>query len=153
MIAPQLLPDYEPQPEPRRARPERGRAERARHAARRRTRRTRRRMHRPAIAMILLAFAVLVPLLIYVTLTANLTSLNFALSRAEHERTALSTETQRLDDKIAGLESPDRLAALAVKLKLHDPHVYAVVRLPDAKQPQPRPTGIALLGAWFSGAR
>ncbi len=151
MIAPELLPDYEPQP--RRARPERPRSDRARHAARRRKHRTRRAMHRPAIAMILLAFAVLIPLLIYVTLTANLTSLNFALSRAEHERTALSTETQRLDDKIAGLQSPERLAALAASLKLHDPHVYAVVRLPDPKQPQPRPTGIALLGAWFSGAR
>jgi cell division protein FtsL len=110
-------------------------------------------MHRPAIAMILLAFAVLIPLLIYVTLTANLTSLNFALTRAETERTALATETQRLDDKIAGLQSPERLAALAAKLRLHDPHVYAVVRLPDAKAPQPKPTGIALLGAWFSGAR
>jgi cell division protein FtsL len=155
VIAPELLPDYEPQrePRPRHARPELRRADRARHAARRRTRRTRRAMHRPAIAMILLAFAVLVPLLIYVTLTANLTSLNFALSRAEHERTALSTETQRLDDKIAGLQSPERLAALAASLKLHDPHVYAVVRLPDPKQPQPRPTGIALLGAWFTGAR
>jgi cell division protein FtsB len=151
VIAPELLPDYEPQPRP--ARPERRRPDRARHAARRRKHRARRAMHRPAIAMILLAFALLVPLLIYVTLTANLTSLNFALSRAEHERTALSTETQRLDDKIAGLQSPERLAALAANLKLHDPHVYAVVRLPDPKQPQPRPTGIALLGAWFSGAR
>jgi cell division protein FtsB len=149
VIAPELLPDYEPQP--RRARPERPRS--ARHAARRRKHRTRRAMHRPAIAMILLAFALLVPLLIYVTLTANLTSLNFALSHAEQDRTALSTETQRLDDKIAGLQSPERLAALAARLKLHDPHVYAVVRLPDPKQPQPRPTGIALLGAWFSGAR
>ena len=151
MIAPELLPDHEPHPQ--RGRPELRRIDRARHAARRRTRRNRRRMHRPAVAMILLAFAVLVPLLIYVTLTANLTSLNFALSRAEHERTAIATETQRLDDKIAGLQSPERLAALAAKLRLHDPHVYAVVRLPDAKQPRPRPTGIALLGAWFSGAR
>ena len=84
----------------------------------------------------------------YVTLTANLTSLNYALVRTDRERTALLEDTQRLDERIARLQSPDRLAALAGKLKLHDPHVYAVVRVPEPK-PQPRPTGFALF-AWFS---
>ena len=76
-------------------------------------RRTRRRMHRPVFAVVTLAVAILLPLLAYVTLTANLTSLNYALARAEHKRTALLEETQRLDDRIARLQSPDRLAALA----------------------------------------
>jgi hypothetical protein len=91
---------------------------------------------------------VLVPLLAYVTLTANVTSLTFAIARTERERTVLVGDTQRLDDRIARLQSPDRLAALAGKLKLHDPHVYAVVRVPEPK-PLPRPTGFALF-AWFS---
>ena len=88
------------------------------------------------------------PLLAYVTLTSRLTSLNYALVHTDLQRTALLEDTQRLDERIARLQSPDRLAALAVKLKLHDPHVYAVVRVPEPK-PQPRPTGFALF-AWFS---
>ena len=113
-----------------------------------RQRRTRRRMRAPVLAMLTLTLAALVPLLAYVTLTANLTSLNYALARTDTERMALLEDSQRLDERIARLQSPDRLAALAGKLKLHDPHVYAVVRVPDAK-PQPRPTGFALF-AWFS---
>jgi hypothetical protein len=148
VIAPQRV---QPQDErPLRTGPELRRIDRVRHATKRRARRTRRRMHRPVFAVVTLAVAILLPLLAYVTLTANLTSLNYALARAEHNRTALLEDTQRLDDRIARLQSPDRLAALAAKLKLHDPHVYAVVRVPEPKA-QPKPTGLAFLGSWFSG--
>ncbi|HEV2642301.1 MAG TPA: hypothetical protein VGT98_06325 [Candidatus Elarobacter sp.] len=130
-----------PMPEPRRV-------VYVRAATQRRVRRTRRRMRAPVFAMLTLTVIALIPLLGYVTLTARLTSLNYALVRSDHERVALLEDTQRLDERIARLQSPDRLAALAAKLKLHDPHVYAVVRVPDPK-PQPRPTGFALF-AWFS---
>ncbi len=73
----------------------------------------------------------------------------FRSVRAERERTALANDAQRLDDKIARLQSPERLAALAGKLRLHDPHVYAVVRVPEPKA-QPKPTGLAFFGTWFS---
>jgi hypothetical protein len=130
-----------PLPEPRRV-------VHVRAATIRRVRRTRRRMRAPVLAMLTLTLAALVPLLGYVTLTARLTSLNYALVRTDLDRIALLEDTQRLDERIARLQSPDRLAALAAKLKLHDPHVYAVVRVPEPK-PQPRPTGFALF-AWFS---
>ncbi|MEA2690324.1 MAG: hypothetical protein QOD51_2931 [Candidatus Eremiobacteraeota bacterium] len=149
MIAPERI---APESRPAHAAPELRRLDRARHATKRRTRRTRRRMHRPVFAVVTLAFAVLVPLLAYVTLTANITSLNFALARSAHERTALLEDSQRLDDRIARLQSPERLAALATKLKLHDPHVYAVVRIPEPKA-QPRPTGLAFFGTWFPGTK
>ena len=127
--------------------------DRARHATRRRARRKGRRVHRPALAVFALAVALLLPLLAYVTLTANVTSLNFALARAERDRTALVEEAQRLDDRAARLQSPERLALLATRLKLHDPHVYAVVRVPEPKL-QPKPTGLAFFGTWFaSGPR
>ncbi|HEY0396726.1 MAG TPA: hypothetical protein VGD01_19775 [Candidatus Elarobacter sp.] len=151
MIAQRIA--YEDVPErPQRAPHELRRIDRARHATKRRARHKRRRLHRPVFAVVTLAVAILVPLLAYVTLTANLTSLSFALARAEHDRTGLVTETQRLDDKIAGLQSPERLAALAGKLKLHDPHVYAVVRVPEPKAAQPQPAGLAFLGTWLSKA-
>jgi hypothetical protein len=130
-----------PLPEPRRV-------VHVRAATIRRVRRTRRRMRAPVLAMLTLTLMALVPLLGYVTLTSRLTSLNYALVRTDLQRTALLEDTQRLDERIARLQSPDRLAALAAKLKMHDPHVYAVVRVPEPK-PQPRPTGFALF-AWFS---
>ena len=130
-----------PLPEPRRV-------VHVRAATIQRVRRTRRRMRAPVLAMLTLTLVALVPLLFYVTLTSRLTSLNYALVRTDLQRTALLEETQRLDERIARLQSPDRLAALAGKLKLHDPHVYAVVRVPEPK-PLPRPTGFALF-AWFS---
>jgi hypothetical protein len=141
VIAPQRI---APQPAP-----ELRRLDRARHATKRRTRRTRLRLQRPVFTVLVLALALLGPLLAYVTLTSNVTSLSFSMVRAERERTALANDAQRLDDKIARLQSPERLAALAGKLRLHDPHVYAVVRVPEPKA-QPKPTGLAFFGTWFS---
>ena len=129
--------------------PELRRLDRVRHATQRRTRRSRRRLHRPVFAVVVLALVVLVPLLGYVALTANVTSLSFAIVRADRERTALANDAQRGDNTIAKLQSPERLAILATKLRLHDPHVYAVVRIPEPKA-QPRPTGLAFFGTWFS---
>jgi len=147
VIAPQrVAPQYAP---PQRTPHELRRLDLVRNATKRRTRRTRRRLHRPVFAVVTLACVLLGAMLLYVGLQAHLTSLNFALSRVEHERAALLDDTQRLDDRIARLQSPERLAALATKLKLHDPHVYAVVRIPEPKA-QPRPTGLAFFGAWVS---
>jgi cell division protein FtsL len=136
MIAPQRIIE-----EPRRF-------ERVKDATRRRTRRTRTRLHAPVVGMIALVFAILVPLMAYVSLTSNLTSLNYALARAEHQKSSVLEETQRLDDRIARLRSPDRLAAIAATLKMHDPHVYAVVRVPQPKTQQ-RASGFAFLG-WLN---
>ena len=119
--------------------------ERVRTATRRRVRRTRRRIHRPVFAVVTLASAVLVMLLAYVTGTSNITSLNYAVSRSQHERAALVEESLRLDDRIATLKSPERLAQLAAQLKMRDPHVYAVVPVPEPKL-QPKPHGIAFFG-------
>ncbi len=102
--------------------------------------------------MIGFACAILVPLLAYVMLTANLTSLNYALARATHDkhragrRDAAARRSHRAADvaRAAGRRSP-------AALKMHDPHVYAVVRVPEPKPAQPRPTGIAFLGSWLSG--
>jgi hypothetical protein len=124
------------------------RIERVRTATRRRTRRTRRRLHAPVHAVVTLALAALLPLLGYVTLTANLTSLNDSLERAERDRAVLLGQVQRRDNRIAQLESPDQLAVFAAALHMHDPHVYAVVRVPKPK-PQPQPSGLALF-AWFN---
>ena len=123
-------------------------AEQIRSATKRRVRRSRRRVHRPVFAVIMLASVVLVALLAYVTCTANITSLNYAVSRTQHERAALIEDSQRLDDRIARLKSPERLAQLAAQLRMTDPHVYAVVAVPEPKL-QPQARGIAFFG-WIA---
>jgi hypothetical protein len=121
---------------------------RAREAARRRGRRT--RLQGYALpARIALAFTVvLVPVMIYVLLMGNLTALNYTLANATQQKSALVDETLRLDDRIAQLQSRERLAGLAARLHMHDPHVYAVVDVPGTAAVPP-PNGIAFLGAFF----
>jgi hypothetical protein len=121
------------------------RVDRPRKPVRRRARRARRVVHAPGVVVIALVVALLVPLLAYVTLTANLTSLSYAIAREDRERAALVDETQRYDDRIARLESPERLASLAAQLKMHDPHVYAVIALPKPKV-EHQQSGFAFLG-------
>jgi diadenosine tetraphosphatase ApaH/serine/threonine PP2A family protein phosphatase len=60
----------------------------------------------------------------------------------------LVAETTRLDDRIAQLESRERLADVAVRLHMHDPQVYAVVDVPRPHVAPPS-NGIAFLGAFF----
>jgi hypothetical protein len=142
MIAPQRVPQYEI-PRSR---------ERAKHATRRRSTRAKAQAYvglgRIALAIVVVVF----PLMVYVMLTANLTGMHYAVARAETQRTTLTDEAQRLDDTIARLESRERLATVAAKLHMHDPHEYAVVALPESAA-KPKPKGIAFLGNmgdWFS---
>jgi cell division protein FtsL len=67
--------------------------------------------------------------MLYVTLTARLTSLNYAVARAERERAQLQAETGRLDDQLAALRSDDRLARVAAQLHMSDAQQFAVVTL------------------------
>lgn len=139
MIAPKAMPQPRLQPRVQ---------VRARDAARRRSRRTRLQGY-TMLARIATVFAVLlVPVMIYVLLMGNLTALNFSLGHATQQKSALVEETMRLDDRIAQLQSRERLADLAVRLHMHDPHVYAVVDVPGPVVAPPS-NGIAFLGAFF----
>ncbi len=101
------------------------------------------------LARIAAAFVVLlVPVMIYVLLMGNLTALNYSLARETQTKLDLQAETMRLDDRIAQLQSRDRLANLAAKLHMHDPRVYAVVDVPQPVVAPPS-NGIAFLGAFF----
>ena len=56
---------------------------------------------------------VLVGVMVYVMLIANLTSLNYSVARADRQRASLQAETARLDDRLAALRSDDRLSKMA----------------------------------------
>jgi hypothetical protein len=139
VIAPKAL----PQPQPRRH-------VRARDAARRRARRRQFHGYGMLARIALGLVAASAPVMLYVMLTANLTGLSFSLEHLNQQKVELQAETQRLDDRIAQLESRDRLAAVAAKLKMHDPGptAYAVVELPRPAAPA-APGGIAFLGSLF----
>ena len=143
MIAPQAIPQPKGPPKPNH------RVHvRAREAARRRARRT--RIHGYAIMarIVVVVAVVLVPVMLYVLLMGNLTAENYTLAHVTQQKLDLVAETTRLDDRIAQLESRERLADVAARLHMHDPQVYAVV---DVPRPQlaPPPNGIAFLGAFF----
>jgi uncharacterized membrane protein YgcG len=76
--------------------------------------------------------------MIYVMLTARLTSLNYSMAKAQRERVALLAETARLDDRLAALRSDDRLAALAARMHMQDPQQFAVVTLPAPARSEDR---------------
>ncbi len=145
MIAFKAIP---PEPHPRHV-------ERGRSATRRRLRHAHRRSYVAFFRVGAVVALFVVPLMLYVMLTANLTSLNYKLARVELQKLALQAETMRQDDRIAKLESRERLAALAARLKMHDPQMYAVISLPPAPSAPASDQGIALLGAmnqWLSAA-
>lgn len=117
--------------------------------ARRRKMRTRRARYLSVIRLGGTLVIVVGLIMSYLALMGNLTSLNYRIERATHDRAALQEQTMRLDDRIAHLESRERLAELAMKMGMQEPHVYAVVdpnetTLSLAKR---RSRGIALLGS------
>ena len=120
----------------------------ARDAARRRSRRTRLAGYSMLARIATIVAVVLVPVMIYVLLMGNLTALNYSLAQATQQKIELQEETMRLDDRIAQLQSRERLADLAVRLHFHDPHEYAVVDVPGPVVAPPA-NGIAFLGALF----
>jgi cell division protein FtsL len=123
--------------------------EHLRRSVRRRRLRNHYRRYVDAIRILGVLAIVMTLVMSYLALMANLTSLNYRVGVALEKRAALQEQTMRLDDKIAHLESRERLAEIAMKMGLHEPRIYAVVARTDA---QPASTklrrgGIALLGA------
>lgn len=150
MIALQRM---QPEPPPRRSGET---VERTRAATKRRFARAQRRGYLAFMRVAAVVAVVVVPLMLYVTLTANLTSLNYALARVQAQKTALLAQTMRQDDRIAKLESRERLAAVAAQLKMRDPQVYAIVTIPAQDPPEiAEQRGIPLLGSvgqWLGSA-
>jgi hypothetical protein len=81
----------------------------------------------------------------YLGRMANVTRLNYELARSVRLETRLVDDSARLDDRIAGLESRERLAAIGAKLGMHDAQTFASVVVPRAERAA-EPRGVALLG-------
>ena len=135
MIQPK--PVLEPSPAPQRVRvPKHGRYRR---------RRSLLRHYAGTVRIMCIVALVLAPVMVYVMLTSNITSLNYALTKAQSQRSSLQQEVQRLDDQIAYLDSRERLAQVAAKLGMRDPASFQIVTLAPPVQDE-KAGGIAFLG-------
>ena len=108
----------------------------AKHATQRRRSRARAGRYSAHLRFVAGLAAVLGLVMVYVMLTARLTSLNYAVAKAEVERAQLQGTTSRMEDRLAELESDDRLAQLAARMHMVAPQQFALVHLPSAAQPQ-----------------
>jgi cell division protein FtsL len=75
----------------------------------------------------------------YLLLLANVTRMHYETARAERQRVALQEETQRLDDEIARLSSRERLAMLAARLGMKESSAFSVVQLAEPKVARSKP--------------
>lgn len=109
--------------------PEKIRVRTARQATQQRVSRKARARYSSLLQFCAVLAVVLCGVMLYVMLTARLTSLNYAVARAERERTSLAAQTARLDDQLAALKSDDHLATLASRLHMQDPTQFAMISL------------------------
>jgi len=114
-------------------------------------RRARRRHVRYAYLVRVVATVGVVTLVVvtYLAMMANVTRMNYELSKNAEAQATLAAESARLDDQIARLESRERLAALAAKLGMHDPQTFAAVVVPPVAARAPEPRGIVFL-SWLN---
>ena len=102
----------------------------AKAATQRRVTRKARAKHATLFSFCLALTAMLSLAMLYVTLTSHLTGSSYAFARAERQRASLQAQAARLDDRLAALQSDDRLARLAIALHMGDPQQFAVVTPP-----------------------
>ncbi len=81
-------------------------------------------------------FVVTLAVVIYLGLMANVTRMNYGLTKAAREKAQLVDATSRLDDRIARLESRERLDALARRLGMRESQSFIAVTVPPEQHPQ-----------------
>ena len=106
--------------------------------------RTRSRGYASLVKILATASAFTLAIVLYLGLMANVTRMNYDLSRAAREKTRSLDVSSRLDDKIARLASRERLARLAASLHMREQQTFAQVTLP-AQRPETLPRGLAFL--------
>jgi ABC-type Fe3+ transport system permease subunit len=82
---------------------------------------------------------------VYLGLMANVTRMNYELANLADQRATLLDETAANDDAIASASSDERLERAARRLGMHEPQRFAAVTLPQTTAPS-APHGVAFLG-------
>ncbi len=126
--------------------PQRSGTRAGRTAVRRRRARTRRERYSGLSRVFSTIAALVLVVTVYLALMANVTRMNYELTRLAQQRAQLLDETAAGDEAIASAESFERLRADAKALKMHEPQTFALVNVPQ-DPPQPS-SGIAFL-SWL----
>jgi hypothetical protein len=84
---------------------------------------------------------------VYLALMANVTRMNYELSKNARTEARLTDESARLEDEISRMGSRERLAGIAARLGMRESQSFAQVSLP-AQQPASTSHGIAFL-SWL----
>ena len=124
----------------------------ARTAADRRRARTLRSRYTLFSRILVAATLVTVVVCAYLALMANVTRMNYQIAKARAEESRLLDQTARNEDRIARLESRERLAAVAASLRMHEAARFVLVRLPEPPVVADAPRGLAFLSSvapWF----
>ena len=116
-------------------------------AAERRRHRTRRLRYAVTTRTLAVVAALTVCFFVYLALMANVTRMNYEIAANNRLRAQLQNESTRLGDRIAALESRDRLAAVAARLGMREPAVFAEVSVPATRPTVVAKHGLALLSA------
>jgi hypothetical protein len=90
------------------------------------------------------AFVLTLAVVFYLGLMANVTRMNYALTKAAREKTRLVDATSRLDDRIARLESREHLDALARRLGMRESQTFIAIVVPPEHHGE-APHGLAFL--------
>lgn len=106
--------------------------------------RTRTRGYASLVKILATASVLTLAIVVYLGLMANVTRMNYDLSRATREKTRLLDESSRMDDQIARLASRERLASLAASLNMREAQSFALVTLPTQRSAA-LPHGLAFL--------
>ena len=121
----------------------RGGTRAGRTAVGRRRARTRRERYAVLGRMFATIAALVLVVTVYLGLMANVTRMNYELTRLAQQRAHLLDETAANDDAIANAESNERLRADAKKLKMREPQTFAAIALPQ--DPPKTAGGLAFL--------
>jgi len=134
-----LEPDFTPAPA---SRPRTG-TRAGRSAVERRRVRGRRRRYARFVRTLAAVGIVTLGVCLYLALLANVTRMNYDLMKVEATKARLVADSGRLDDRIASLESRERLANLALRLGMREPQTFIAIAAPSAAPPSP--PGLAFL--------
>ena len=143
MIAPLFFP---PDVTPARRR---GPAQTAREATKRRKAYHRKRSYRGVVRICLISTVIVTVVVGYLWLMTRAAALDNRLTKADTLQATLQEETITLQDRLASLESRDRLFSVANRLSMREPEAFFIVNAPGPVRVTEHAPILTALTSWL----
>ena len=143
MIAPMFFPPEAPTTR------RRGPAHSAREATKRRKAYQRKRSYRDVVRICLISVVIVTVVVGYLYLMTRAAALDYRLTRADSLQANLQEETITLQDRLATLESRDRLFSVANRLGMREPEAFLIVNAPGPVRVTEHPPILSALVSWL----